>query len=315
MVQDEVLCKDKLFGKRPDIHFPIVQNYNNQLKNINHLLQIYENGTCKSNIYGLLWHLVKSRLFSGIVIFIFLLQYAPTCFSQATELHPVSVVPLHHSLEGEEEYRRNQKLSREVKLKLDEGASMCELTSEEESALKISSEGDYYQILKAPCSWNCGSGPYKISASSHLTSIDSIVFLPGYAHDLNFKHAWAEGEDGYGIGEFLIYTFSSTTKKMDRIYVANGFVRTEIEWKEYSSVKKLKMYVNDEPYAILNLENIRGVQQFHIDPLGNAAIRDIGSLNHLPDLNIKFEIMEVYKGLKYDDVVITEIYFHDHDFH
>jgi hypothetical protein len=64
-------------------------------------------------------------------------------------------------------------------------------------------------------------------------------------------------------------------------------------------VKQLKLYVNNKPYALLNLKDIKSKQIFFINTL-----RGIKS-----DLYLKFEITAVYKGDKYDDVAISEIEF------
>jgi hypothetical protein len=60
------------------------------------------------------------------------------------------------------------------------------------------------------------------------------------------------------------------------------------------------MYVNNKPYAILELEDTSAQQIFTIEPLRS---------NNKDDLILRFEIIDVYKGIKYDDTVITELYF------
>ena len=66
-----------------------------------------------------------------------------------------------------------------------------------------------------------------------------------------------------------------------------------------SRVKKLKVYLNNKEFVYLNLQDNISEQHFYVPEIGNFD-------NHFA---IKFEIMEVYKGTKYDDVVISEIYF------
>ncbi|MFN4197896.1 MAG: hypothetical protein ACK4FS_02595 [Flavobacterium sp.] len=67
------------------------------------------------------------------------------------------------------------------------------------------------------------------------------------------------------------------------------------------------MYVNNEPYAFLNLEDINAEQLFKVKPLGHKENK-----NQQPKKNtnwsIRFEIVEVYKG-KTDKIALTEIYF------
>lgn len=61
------------------------------------------------------------------------------------------------------------------------------------------------------------------------------------------------------------------------------------------------MYINDKPHAILELEDTRALQEFSIEP--------VQSQTEGQDLVLKFEIMEIYKGDKFQDVVISEINF------
>ena len=170
---------------------------------------------------------------------------------------------------------------------------------------------DIWDIIGGGCSWYCGGGPRKITASSYLKSQGSIDYLPQNAHDLNYKNAWAEGVSGYGIGEYLSYHFEANTPRVTEIIVVNGYVKSKTAYMNNSRVKKLKMYINDKPYAILNLEDKIASQGFKVDPIGSSEI--IGGENS--EWTIKFEILEVYKGTKFEDVVISEIYFDGLDVH
>jgi hypothetical protein len=53
---------------------------------------------------------------------------------------------------------------------------------------------------------------------------------------------------------------------------------------------------------------------FTVEPIGNSP-DNRGKVKFEADWSIKFEILDVYKGLKYDDVVISEIYFDGIDVH
>ncbi len=57
----------------------------------------------------------------------------------------------------------------------------------------------------------------------------------------------------------------------------------------------------------LDLNDSRNIQEFNFDPLGRNKDGT--------DLVLRFEILEVYKGTKYDDTAITEIYFDGIDVH
>ena len=174
-------------------------------------------------------------------------------------------------------------------------------------------EGQYYDVLGPGDSWYNGDGPDSISASSYLKSKDSTInYLPQNANDLSFKTAWSEGVKGYGVGEYLVYYFKPLAPRITTVIVANGYVKSEKAFRENSRVKKLKMYVRDKPVAILNLKDCRCEQIFEFEPIGRwKEYRNLDwkEVEKLPDWTMKFEILEVYPGDKYDDTVISEIYF------
>ena len=82
-------------------------------------------------------------------------------------------------------------------------------------------------------------------------------------------------------------------------------MKSQTAWQNNSRVKKLKVYVNNKPYAFLNLEDSRSEQTFNIAPLTDKK----------KQWTMKFEIVEVYKGEKYDDTALSEIYFNGMDVH
>ena len=165
-----------------------------------------------------------------------------------------------------------------------------------------------WDVVGGGCSWYCGGGPYKETASSFLKSNKSTDYKPENAHDLSFKTAWVEGVPGYGAGQYLTYYFKNDSPRITEINIYNGYVKSEKAWSENSRVKKLKLWINDQFFAILELEDSRALQTFPMaEPLGH---RKDGK-----DLILKFEIMDIYKGTKFDDVAITEIYFDGIDVH
>lgn len=174
---------------------------------------------------------------------------------------------------------------------------------------------NYWDILGQGCSWYCGGGQDTNSASSSLKAFKDIDYSAENIHDLNYKTAWIEGVPGYGIGESVTYHFPPQNPRITEIIVVNGYVKSEQAWKDNSRVKKLKMYVDDKPFAILNLADSRQEQHFKFEPLGYGDRQDWEALHKKPWWTIKFEILDVYKGDKYDDTAITEIYFDGIDVH
>lgn len=192
--------------------------------------------------------------------------------------------------------------------KLDAGTKQEDLTKEEKEILE---KYEYYEsiwdTMESGCSWYCGEGPYEVTASSFLASSGNVDYKPENAHDFTLKTAWVEGVKGYGIGEYLEYSFTNKCPRVTDIKIYNGYVKSDKTWKENSRVKTIKMYVNDTPYAILNLKDTTAEQTFSFEPLGRRADGK--------DLILKFEIVDVYKGTKFDDVAITELFFDGIDVH
>ena len=149
------------------------------------------------------------------------------------------------------------------------------------------------------CSWYCGGEIRSVTASSSL----SERYKASNAHDFNINTAWVEGVAGYGEGESLLYTFPGTCSCITRVLILNGYTKNESVWRNNARVKRPLMYYNDQPYAILNLKDRRDCQQFEIGLLGYE------DKEKAPAWSIKFEILEVYPGDKYEDTVISEIYF------
>ena len=160
-----------------------------------------------------------------------------------------------------------------------------------------------WDIIDGGCSWYCGGGNYKIKASSSLG--DS--YKAEFANDLSYKTAWVEGKKDEGIGEYLEYYFKNDSPRITEIIISNGYMKSEETWKNNNRVKKLKLYVNGVPFGILNLKDSRTDQYFEVGTLGHNK--------NGTDLILKFEILEVYKGSKYNDTAITEIYFDGIDVH
>ncbi len=215
------------------------------------------------------------------------------------------------SLKGEKEYIKEQKACEQLHEKgyrnlSDEEKEIydnCEVT-----------ETGYWDIFSVgDCSWYCGAGGDTISASSFLKSnYKNIDYVARNAYDLSYKTAWVEGVEGYGIGESLKYTFPATHPRITSIIILNGYVKSEKAWRENSRVKQLKLYIDGIPTALLNLEDTRNEQIFTVEPIGNS---DRSSFEGKPWWTLKFEITEVYKGEKYSDTAITEIYFDGIDVH
>ena len=229
------------------------------------------------------------------------------------ELHASDIAELDFGPDVQKEWAmRDEALSQ-----LSNGKEWDDLTDAQRGALEKYGEASesMWDIEGAGCSWYCGGGPRHVTASSSLEGQGANHYSASSAHDLSYKTAWVEGVPGYGIGEYLEYTFAPESPRVNTIIVVNGYVKSAAAWRNNSRVKKLKMYLNDKPYAILNLKDVPAAHTFEVQPIGAADRENYEKLQKLPDWKLRFEILEVYKGEKYDEVAITEIYFSGLDVH
>lgn len=181
-----------------------------------------------------------------------------------------------------------------------------EYGDDSEELMKYGDVTVYDDLYSGKCSWYCGGEVKSVTASSCLPRNNKFDYKGENAHDFNHESVWAT--KGRGIGETLTYTFAGECPRITTVEILNGHVKSEAAWQANSRVKKLRMWYNNQPYAILALEDSRTLQRFDVGILGyNDGTK--------PDWTLKFEILEVYPGSKYGDTVIAELYFDGIDVH
>ena len=168
--------------------------------------------------------------------------------------------------------------------------------------------------------WN-----YEIDASSCLSSGNRNYEAKNLGYWAGRNLAWAEGTDGAGIGKRICITsrcgygyehdlypkgtvcFLSGDIEPDiydgymrytQICVVNGYAKNPKTWTENGRVKRLLMYVEDRPYARLELEDTLYPQYF---TLPVDAIKAADGV----DIHFTFIIEEVYAGTTYEDTCMT----------
>jgi hypothetical protein len=172
---------------------------------------------------------------------------------------------------------------------------------------------DSMEMMEGPltqgpgCSWYCGGGPYKITSSSHMKDQLKITYLPDNIHDFNLFTAWVPDNSNGAIGKKINFHFKPFAPRINEIIIWNGYIKNSDLWKANSRVAKFKLIINGKPNAILELKNVTNTQSFKISP--------VQSTDSTKDLILTLEILEIYKGTKYDDVAISEINFDGLDVH
>lgn len=166
-------------------------------------------------------------------------------------------------------------------------------------------------LYSGKCSWYCGGEVQRVTASSHLKAQGRFNYLPKNAHDFNHESVWAEGAQGQGIGEWLEYEFAGACPRVTAVKILPGHVKTKAAWEANSRPKYIKMYYLGKPVCILDLQDVRGMQYFDLEKFGPFGYHNPDK----PTWRLRFEIVDVYPGTKYQDTVISELMFDGIDVH
>lgn len=143
-----------------------------------------------------------------------------------------------------------------------------------------------YGIIDNPCA----QGLMVQKASSTLEPQGKNNYSIENINDYNHKTAWVEGKSDYGIGEFFIVESIAVN------IIYNGYQKSKSSWVNNSRVKKFKVFQDNKPLCYLMLNDVMGGQYFD---LPESELEPI----------YKFEIVDVYKGERWNDVAITHIDF------
>ena len=172
------------------------------------------------------------------------------------------------------------------------------------------------------CSSWCGVDYFtqEAYASSTLSS-QSGRYAADNILTQNRDFAWSENAEGSGIGESITYRQSCScygnNNKWDEIWmtgnrepvidgfmryteicIVNGYARNEKVWEENGRIKELLMYVENRPYAYLELEDTILPQYFTL-PEDDIKVLGGGTIE------VRFEITDVYPGSVYEDTCLT----------
>ena len=262
--------------------------------------------------------LFAKKLSTWALFFLMFMLSMESYSQELKNMHPSLGALVSLSTKAEKEFSQQQRNCDSLRAKVSSQEAYEKLSIPDKKIYDKCEESpaSYWDIIGVGCSWYCGGGLDTISASSFLKPNMEISYSAGNIHDLSYKTAWIEGVSGYGIGESITYHFPPENPRITELIIVNGLVKSEQAWNDNARVKKLKMYLNNKPYAILNLFDSRQSQHFKLEsPLGYSDRDNWSKLQAKPWWTIRFEIIDVYKGNKYDDTAITEIYFDGIDVH
>jgi hypothetical protein len=193
---------------------------------------------------------------------------------------------------------------------------------------KADAKGKYYHfagyVFGGDSPWDDMSYEEEFTASSTLAPKEDTRY--DAANLRNGKEggdrsvAWCEGVSGYGIGERVNMRITTVGHHNEdkigfyELMIVNGYAKNKTAWKNNSRVKTLRFYVGDKHLYDLHLKDLIKPQVFR---LGNLTIKPDKSGKKLAksaeqmyagyQTDLSFEIVEVYKGDKFDDTCITGI--------
>jgi hypothetical protein len=151
-----------------------------------------------------------------------------------------------------------------------------------------------------PCDNNVGDDVDNVfRASSSLATQGGITYNTNKLHDDDPTTAWVEGKSDYGIGEFLEADVSTLYTTLN---FYNGYQKSPKSFLDNSRVKRLMVSENGVNRCIIQLKDEMGSQEILVSKL------NLKNINGTNPIKLRFTIVEIYPGLKFKDVAISEIY-------
>lgn len=226
------------------------------------------------------------------------------------DLFPTKGLRFDFSPQAVQKFNNREKVFMEALEKFEAG----KITQEQlDKAQYDETVSDIYDILGGGCSFYCGCSYDTVTASSSLPSQGSRSYDATNAADLNYETAWVEGKSGSGVGEWIEYQFPADNPRITDIIVCTGYIRTRKAWEENGRVSKLEVGINGQKFTTLHLDDTYAEQTFDVGEIGWK--RAEGTEPGTEPIRIRFTILDVYPGTKYDDTAISEIYFNGIDVH
>ncbi len=187
-------------------------------------------------------------------------------------------------------------------------------------AKEVDSSNDNYESslngYKTSEFWPMWSMPIEIpSASSTLESSKDNNYYVENLVDYDLNTAWV-GDSDYGIGDYIEFTFdfpentgyAGAYQFYGVCNLFNGYCKSEALWKANSRVKKMKVYYNDQFVCYVELCDTWHLQTFDIGRffINKSENKYLNAKYEIKNGDVlKFEIQEVFKGDKYQDVAIS----------
>lgn len=200
--------------------------------------------------------------------------------------------------ENRTHYEELQILYKSAEKKLSDGYDFNDLTNEEYDAYDWLIRWPTVWDVSPLCGWYCAGYFDEIKATSELGPEDGNTYKIANIHDFDISTVWAEGVEGYGVGQKIEYV-TSYPQLSKSITIYNGYCKTEDTFNKNSRVKELMFSINNIPIAIFDLEDTWYEQKFTFTPPTDGIYNN---------LILSFEILSIYEGDLYEDTCISEIF-------
>jgi hypothetical protein len=142
----------------------------------------------------------------------------------------------------------------------------------------------------------CQPGPFDVTycASSVLKSQKGNFYDPDKLFDGNRDTAWVEAEEGDGIGETMTLHFGRQ-RKLAGFEIINGYDKDQTIWSANSRIRTLDAATATGPAIAVTLQDVRGARQVEFAKPVETSF-------------LELTIRDVYRGQKYRDTAVSELY-------
>jgi hypothetical protein len=152
-----------------------------------------------------------------------------------------------------------------------------------------------------------------INSSSNLKQQGNNSYGVENLADDYFSTAWVEGLDGNGIGERIEFSYDLTYDGgfIDSVLlIANGYQSTNAAFLNNSRVKQIKISHDKKLLYVVDLKDEMGLQKIVLTGISKYfQLYMKYGVNKSKNIQLQLEISDVFKGKKYEDTAITDIYF------
>lgn len=134
--------------------------------------------------------------------------------------------------------------------------------------------------------------PTSALASSTLEATSTNSYRVTNLLDGDLTTAWNEGADGPGVGEWIQFEFSQSTR-LARIEIANGYQKDSERFEGNPRVKSLKVEYSNGTTQLVDLLDVMDFQAI------TPTIQPVDW--------VRFSIVSVYAGNEWDDTALSEV--------